>query len=300
MRLRTLAAAPREERKLLAILLFLAGMVCFTLIDSCAKWLVQTLPPMEVVFIRYLGHLALVLVFYLPFYGLSLMRSQAIWREIWRGLMLLGGTYLNFTAVKYLPLATTAALAFTAPLWITALSIPLLGERVGARRWAAVVVGFLGVLVVVRPGFEGFHWATLVALGTALCASLYFIETRKLAGVDSAGTQQFYAALIATVLIAPLALADWHWPVGAFDWFIFVIIGFWGWLGHQLITIAYRYAQASLLAPFTYAQLIPMTLAGYLFFHDRPDVWVFLGAGIVVTCGLYVWYRETRADGAGS
>ncbi len=292
--MRALAAAPREERKLLGILLVLGGVTCLTLVDSAAKWLVQTMPPMEVVFVRYLGHLLIVLLLALPLHGLSLLRSAALGQEIWRGLALLAATLCNFTAVKYLPLATTAAIAFTAPLWIAALSGPLLGERVGPRRWIAVAVGFLGVLVVVRPGFVGFEWATLLALGTALGAALYMISTRRLAGVDATATQQFYAALIATVAIAPLAVAEWQWPDGWIDWTSFLLIGFWGWLAHQMITIAHRYADASLLAPYSYLQLIPMTLAGYLFFHDRPDIWVFIGAGIVVASGLYVWYRERQ------
>jgi drug/metabolite transporter (DMT)-like permease len=297
--LRVLTAAPREERKLLGILLILAGVVCLTLVDSAAKWLVQSMPPMEVVFVRYLGHLAIVLLITLPVHGLSLFRTNAPRQEIWRGLTLLGATLFNFTAVKYLPLATTATIAFTAPLWIAALSGPLLGEKVGLRRWAAVGVGFLGVLVVVQPGLAGFHWATLLALGTALCAALYMISTRQLAGVDATATQQLYAAGIAALVIAPLALLDWHWPATSLDWFAFVMIGFWGWLGHQVITIAHRYADASLLAPYFYLELIPMTLAGYLIFHDRPDIWVFVGAGIVVASGLYVWYRERQLAARG-
>jgi drug/metabolite transporter (DMT)-like permease len=292
--MRVLAAAPREERKLLGIILLMGAVTCFTMIDSCAKWLVQSLPPMEVVFVRYAGHLLLVLLFYLPLYGGSLFRTAAPKREFWRASMLLGSTVLNFTAVQFLPLATTASIAFTIPLWVTALSIPLLGEKVGPRRWAAIVIGFVGVLVVVRPGLTGFHWATLLSLGTALCASLYMIETRKLAGVDATATLQFYAALLATVIIAPFALMVWVWPEGWVNWTVFCMIGFWGWLGHQLLTIAYRYAGASLLAPFGYLQLLPMTLAGYLFFNDRPDQWVFIGAGIVVSSGLYVWYREQQ------
>lgn len=290
--MRVLTIAPREEKRFLGMLLLVAAVTCFTGIDSSAKWLVQTLPPIEVAFVRYLGHFVIVVVLFLPVYGSNLWKSKAPKREFWRAAMLLCSTLLNFTAVQYLPLATTASIAFTLPLWVCALSIPLLGEKVGLRRWVAIIVGFGGVLIVVRPGFESFHWAAFLSLGTALCAGLYMIETRRLAGIDATATQQFYASMLATAMIAPFALLQWEWPQTNLDWALFVSIGFWGWLGHQLLTIAYRLAPASTIAPLTYLQLIPMTLAGYLFFNDRPDIWVFIGASVVVSSGIYVWYRE--------
>lgn len=292
--MKTLAVAPREERRLQGILLILAAISCFTMINSSAKWLVRSLPPMEVVCIRYLGHLLIVSISGFSLYGLSLVRTQALGKELWRASMLLGSTLFNFSAVKFLPLATTASISFTSPLWICGLSIPMLGERVGPRRWTAIIVGFLGVLVVVRPGLDGFQWATLLSISSALCLSLYVIETRRLAGVDATITQQFYGALLPTVLIAPFALLHWVWPSTPLDWALFISIGFWGWLGHLLLTMAYRLAPATTLAPFTYMQLLPMTLAGYLFFGDQPDLWVFVGGGIVVGSGLYVWYRERQ------
>lgn len=286
------AVTPREERRLQGIVLILAAISCFTMIDSSAKWLVRSLPPLEVVFIRYLGHLLIVSAYGFSLYGLSLMKTQALGGEVWRAVVLLASTVLNFLAVQYLPLATTAAITFTSPLWVCALSIPLLGERVGPRRWAAIVVGFLGVLVVVRPGMAGFHWATLLSISAALSVSLYVIETRRLAGVDAIITQQFYGAVFATILICPFALFNWVWPSSPLEWAVFLSIGFWGWLGHLLLTMAYRLAPATTLAPFTYMQLIPMTIAGYVFFGDQPDLWVFIGGAIVVSSGLYVWYRE--------
>lgn len=295
--MKTLEVAPREERRLYGFLLILAAITCFTAIDSSAKWLVRSLPPMEVVFIRFLGHLLMVLILYLPTYGLNLARSAAPRREIWRAGLLFSGTILNFFAVKFLPLATTSSIFFTVPLWVCALSIPMLGEKVGLRRWAAVVIGFCGVLIVVQPGFAGFHWATGLSVLAALSASLYFIETRRLAGVDATATQQFYVAFVATLVLAPFALFDWSWPATALDWFAFASIGFWGWLGHQLLIIAYRMAPASVLAPFGYLQLLPMTLAGFLFFGDRPGPWVFIGASVVIGSGLYVWYRERKLTG---
>lgn len=294
MKTRVVRVAPREERRVEGILLMVAALTCFTGIDSSAKWLVQSLPPLEVAFVRYLGHFVLVLAIYLPLYGASLWRTRALGREIWRGVFLLGSTVLNFIAVQFLPLATTSSIAFTSPLWLCALSGPLLGEKVGIRRWSAVIAGFLGVLVVIQPGTASFHWAVFLSLGMAVSVSLYAIMTRRLAGTDATETQQFYAALVAVVALAPVAFLEWRWPEGGVDWTLFLAIGFFGWLGHQLLTMAFRLAPATVLAPITYVQLVPMTLAGYLFFGDRPDVWVFVGAAIVVGSGLYVWARERQ------
>ena len=292
--MKSLPIAPREDRRFHGILLIIAAVTCFTMIDSSAKWLVKSLPPIEVVFARYLGHLLIVALIALPVYGLALLRTNALKQQLWRASMLLSSTVLNFIAVQFLPLAMTASILFTLPLWVCALSVPLLGEKVGIRRWAAIIVGFIGVLVVVRPGMAGFHWAALVSLASALCVAFYFIETRRLAGVDATATMQFYAALVATLLIAPFALWQWVWPATLLDGMVFATIGFWGWLGHQLLTMAYRLAPATTLAPFTYLQLIPMTLAGYVFFGDVPDRWVFIGGTIVVGSGMYVWFRERQ------
>ena len=157
----------------------------------------------------------------------------------------------------------TAAIMFSGPLWVCLLSIPLLGERVGPRRWAAILVGFFGILVVTRPWTGPLHWAVALSLGAALCGALYSLMTRMLAGRDSTTTQQFYAGLIATLGIAPLALADWTWPSGAASWFAFFAIGVFGWGGHQLLIIAHRFAPASTLAPFS---LRPDRL------HDRLEL----------------------------
>jgi drug/metabolite transporter (DMT)-like permease len=211
-----------------------------------------------------------------------------------RALALLAGTMANFFALRYLPLTVTAALFFTVPLWICVLSIPMLGERVGPRRWAAVAVGFAGVLVVIRPWGAEAHWAMVLAIGTALAASLYSIFTRRLSGVDSAATQQFYAAAIATALVAPFSFAAWVWPTAPSDILAFVAIGGFAFAGHQLMTIAHRFAPASVLAPFTYAAIIYLTASSWLIFGDAPDFWVFAGAAVVVASGLYIWMRERR------
>lgn len=289
---RAIAAAPRQERRILGILLMIAATLCFTCIDSSAKWLGKGLPVIEIVFIRYFGHLICVSALYLPVYGVSLLRSSNPGVQLRRGFFLLSSTLLNFAAVQFLPLATTSAIQFTSPLWISILSIFLLGEVVGWRRWTAIAIGFVGVLVVVRPGLDAFHPASLLSVATAVAAALYFIDTRRLTGIDATATQQFHAAALPTLVFAPLAAYYWQWPQGTANWFAFIAIGFWGWAGHQLATVALRFAPASVVAPFTYFQIVPMVFAGYLLFGDQPDFWVYVGAIIVIVSGLFVLYRQ--------
>ncbi len=284
---------PLEDRVLPAIGLLLVALLCFTGIDTSAKWLVlHGLPATEVAFVRYAVHLAIVCV-------IGLASAERLWRTTnlgavsIRAIALLGSTLLNFAALSFLPLTMTAAIMFSAPLWICLLSIPLLGESVGPRRWAALFVGFCGILIVARPWSGHLHPAIFLSVAAALCGALYSILTRMLAGRDSTNTQQFYAGLVATCGVAPFAFGDWTWPHEPASWFALAVIGVFGWTGHQLITIAHRFAPASTLAPFNYAQIVYMTASSWLIFAQPPDGWVLLGAGVVAASGLYIWLRET-------
>ena len=286
-----------EDRRLAAIGLMLAAALGFTAIDTCAKWLVLAgLPTLEVVFVRYLVHLVLVVGLALGT-GERLVATPNPGAVSLRGMFLLLSTMLNFTALNYLPLTMTSAIMFTGPLWITLLSVPMLGEQVGVRRWLAILIGFCGVLVVTRPWTGAVHWAAALSLGAALCTALYSILTRRLAGRDSTISQQFYAALLATVGVGPFALADWVWPHSAAGWTAFALIGVFGWLGHQLLIIAHRFAPVSVLAPFNYVKIVYMAVSSWLIFSQPPDLWLLVGASIVVASGLYVWMRERRLAG---
>jgi drug/metabolite transporter (DMT)-like permease len=287
---------PIEDRRLLGIGLVLVAYVMFTVIDSCAKWLTQAgMPLTQVVFVRYAAQLFLVSAIFLPSRGATLLVTRSPWLEVLRGLCLMASTVANFIAIQFLPLTVTSSIMFTMPLMITALSIPFLGETVGWRRWLAIVVGFVGILVIVQPGTEAFHPAVLWSLAAAFFAALYALLTRRLAGIDSVTTQQFYAALVATVCVAPLAaFGGWTLPVDGPGWFAFLMIGTAALVGHQLLTTAHRFAPASVLAPFGYVQIIFMTASSWLIFSEPPSVWIFIGAPVVIASGLYIWLRERQ------
>lgn len=290
-----MAIKPIEERRLLGIGLVLGGYLCFSIIDSCAKWLMlQGLPALEVVFVRYLGQFLLVLALFLPRDGKALVVTRRPWIEFWRAIGLLGSTIFNFLAIIYLPLTVTASIGFTMPFVVVALSIPLLGEKVGWRRWAAIVVGFIGVLIIVRPGSTDFHPAIFLSFGAVICSAFYMLFTRTLAGVDGSTTQQFYAAGISTLCLLPVAFGGWVWPSNIETWIPFILIGVAALVGHQLITVAHRFAPASVLAPFNYVLIVYLTASSWLVFNQPPDIWIFVGAPIVIASGLYIWLRERQ------
>lgn len=285
--------APIEDRRSFAIGLVVFAQLFFAALDTSAKWLsVAGLPTTEIVFMRYLVHVALILVLIMPTRGRGLFRTGRLWMEIARGLCLLGVTAGNFLAMRFLPLTVTGALMFTMPLMVCGLSVPLLGEVVGWRRWLAIIVGFIGVLIIVRPGTEAFHPAAFFCLAGALCAALYSILTRKLAGVDSAATQQVYAGLVALVCVTPFAFNGWVWPHDAATWFAFFAIGSFGVLAHGINTIAYRFAPPSALVPFSYLELVYLAFASWILFVEPPDVWFYVGAPVIILSGIYIWLRE--------
>jgi drug/metabolite transporter (DMT)-like permease len=285
--------APVESRANRAIILVLLSQLVLLVLDISAKWLsVEGMATSEIVFVRYSMHLFLLLLLFLPVTGRNLFVSNNWKLEILRGACLLCTTGLNFLAMRYLPLTVTSAIQFTSPLIICALSGPLLGDKVGWRRWLAILVGFTGILIIVRPGTEAFQPAALLSLGCAMFLALFSILTRKLAGVDSALTQQFYAGATPVVLLMPIAFTDWVWPTQPVSWVAFAVMGAAGLGGHYLNSVAHRYATPATLAPFSYLSLLYLAVASWLIFNQPPDQWFMLGATIIIASGLYIWLRE--------
>ena len=291
-------ALPREERTTGGVILMAVAVACFTGIDSSAKWLTLAgLPVIQIVFVRYAGHLIYALALYLPQEGRAVFHSNAPRRQILRSVFLFGGTVCNFMALKFLPITVTTTIFFAQPVVITLLAIPILGERVGIRRITAVCVGFSGVLVVIQPWGVGFHQAMFFSLAALVIASLYFVMTRMLAGVESNATQQVWSSGLATIVLLPIALPIWVWPGSPLDWAVFLVIGAFGLLGHVATAIAHRWADASILAPLIYSQVFWAALVGVVVFGTWPTVWTLGGGVIIIGSGLYIWHRETRRTG---
>lgn len=287
---------PREERTAAGVGLMALAVLFFTGIDTSAKWLTLAgLPVLQIVFARYAGHFVLSALLYLPQDGLAAFRSHAPRRQLLRSALLLGGTVLNFAALQYLPITVTTTIAFAQPIVITLIAIPILGEVVGVRRLIAVCVGFLGVLVVVQPWGVEFHPAMLLSLVCLFVASGYFVMTRMLAGVETNATQQLWSSGLATLVLAPFALAVWTWPERPLDWVVLCGIGGFGAFGHIAVTTAHRWADASILAPMVYAQIVFAAVASILVFGTWPTVWTLGGGAIIVASGLYIWHRERTA-----
>jgi drug/metabolite transporter (DMT)-like permease len=287
------AASPREDRPTSAVLIMASAIFLFTLIDTSAKWLILAgLPAMQVVFSRYVGAFLTALIFFIPRRGLGEFRSNRPWIQVLRALALLGSTVFNFLALRYLPITLTIAMFFAMPIVVTLLSIPILGERVGLRRFLAVLTGFIGVLVIVQPWGAQFHWAVFLSIGALFSASTYFVLTRLLAGIDNNSTSQLWTNGLATLALAPIALQNAVWPENTLNMLVFLFIGFLGGVGHILATLAFRFAQASVLAPVTYVQVIYATAAGYLVFNTLPTIWTAIGTAIIIASGVYIWQRE--------
>jgi drug/metabolite transporter (DMT)-like permease len=291
------ARAVRKER-LLGILLMCGAVACFSGLDASAKWLSRSLPVLEVVWARYAASVLVVVLFVNPWTRPGAMRTKKPWLQAVRSLLLLLSTVLNFIALLYLQLAETISITFATPLIVAALAGPMLGEWVGPRRMAAILIGFSGVLVVTRPGIGGMHPAALLSVAGSFCYALYAIWTRRLAAYDSTETTLFYSGLAGVVVLTPLLPLFWQTPPSAFHWLLLASLGVYAAFGHFLLIMAYRLAPASVLSPFMYTQLIWMVLLGLWVFGDVPDGWTLVGAGIVVASGLYLLYRE-RVRGIG-
>jgi len=289
-------AAPKanQDRAQLGIALMLGAYLGFALVDTSVKWLVLAgVGALQLAFFRYIGAFAISLVGLLRG-GLDRdsFRTERFGLVLVRSLFLLSSTVSNFIALKYLPLTVTSAIMFSAPIVVCALSMPLLGEKVGAWRWGAIVLGFAGVLVVIRPFGQEFTWWTLLPLYNAFAMAMYSIITRKLSGVVPIETMQLYVGLVGTLAMLPLAIATWQNPATPPDWALMLGLGPLAWIGHEMLTRAHGFATSGTLMPYTYSFMLYLVVTGYLVFGDVPDTFTLIGAAIIVASGLIIWMRE--------
>lgn len=268
------------------------AFICFAALDATAKTLAMEVDSLQVVWARFVTHGILVAAVLLPRKGTRVLATSHLKLQIVRSLLLFLSTLFNFIALIYLPLATTASIFFTVPLLVAALSVPMLKETVGWRRWTAILVGLAGVLVIVRPGVGDIHWAIGLSLCNTVTVALYQITTRTVAAKDHSDTTSFYSPLVGILILLPVLPFVWSELQSTLTWVLLSLTGVFGGVGHWLLIIAHRYAPASLLAPFSYTHILWMTAAGYLVFGDIPDIWTAVGAAIVIGSGLYVFHRE--------
>lgn len=270
------------------------AVTLFPFLNAAVKALGADYAVQQIIWMRYLGHFILMLLIFMPFHGLNLFRTQNLGLQATRSLLLLASTSCYFLALSYLPLTTAAAISFTSPFIVTALSAPFLGEKVGQRRWSAIAIGFVGALIIIRPGGTGFHGAELLVICSATFYSFYQIMTRKLTGHDKPATTIMFTAVFGVILTSLVGPFYWQTPsVMPFDWLLFIALGVFGGLGHLFVVKAFQWAEVSVVSPFVYGQLVGAVVLGFFIFGEFPDAWTWIGSAIIIACGAYITYRET-------
>ena len=270
------------------------GLFGMTVMDTCAKLLGEGYAISQIILARNgVGVLAVIVFVVVRGGGFSLLRPQLPGLLILRIGASVSAAFLFFTSLRYLPLADAFAIAFASPLFITALSVPFLGEHVGIRRWAAVIIGFIGVLIIVQPGAGTFRVEGLLALGAAFFHAVVMLLGRKMTRSMTTSAIMFWSSLGAVLVTLTLMPSQWQTP-NTYDLGVFVVMGVVGTAGMALITQGYRYAPAAVIAPFDYSSLLWAVMFGWIFWRDIPEAHVWSGAAILIACGLYILHRETR------
>lgn len=280
----------------LGIIMMLVAWMLFSWVDTGAKWLaVAGIPAFQLAFMRYFSHF-IISIGMIAKGGITADRFKTDhpWQIISRSVLLISATLSNFYALQFLPLTVVSAIIFSSPVIVCFLSTTILKEQVGPWRWGAILLGFVGVLIVVRPFGTAFHPAMILIIYNATALAFYSLMTRKLAGVVAVETMQFYMGLIGTLLLLPLAAWTWVQPGSLFAMIVLISLGVLGWGGHQLLTNAHRFGTANQLMPFTYSFLIYVAIWGYLLFGTVPDFWTIMGAMVIMCAGLIIWKREQK------
>jgi drug/metabolite transporter (DMT)-like permease len=284
------------DRPMLGILLMVSGVVCFAVMDATIKWLTSDFPITQIVALR--SWFGLPILFFLVSLegGVSTLKTHRPIAHGFRYLLVLALSFSFFWVLSQMKLVDAIAITFAAPILITALSVPILKEPVGLHRWSAIMVGFVGVLVMLRPGAGVFQWVALVALGSTVVYAFLMITTRALKSTETTAALMFYPQFgmaLSGLVFAPLFwVTPDLWQLG-----LFAIAGTFGSLGILCLTKAFRLAPVATVSPFEYTALIWAALLGYLIWQELPDSMTLVGAGIVVASGLYILYRETVKTG---
>ena len=289
-------AAPAQAHPLRGILMIMTAVAMFTMMDSMAKYLSRFYPVPGIVWARYAFHLLFVVMILGPRMRLRLVRTRHLGLQIVRGILLAASSMFFFSALKFMPMAEASSISFIAPMLATLLGVVLLKEKVKPARWIAVAAGFIGVLIIIRPGSGIFSWVAVLPLATAASFASYQILTRRLAGVDNPYTSLFYSGVVGTMMLATVLPFEWTTPKTVMHALMLPAIGFVGGLSHLILIRAYDQAAVSTLAPFSYTQLIWVILMGYLVFGDFPDHWSLIGIGVIMASGIYIATHQQLSE----
>jgi drug/metabolite transporter (DMT)-like permease len=284
-------APARADRPFRGIALILASTVFLGTSDATSKYLSGTLPSIEIAWIRFLVFALIMVPAMLPGSPLYALRTSRLGLQGLRGAALLGSSLFFISGLRFLPIAEASATSFISPLFVTALSIFFLSESVGMRRWLATAVGLIGVLIILRPGTSAFHLAAFFPVVSALAWAGTLVMTRMLSGKESTITTMTYSSIVGLGILTALVPLVWVAP-SWHDIMFGILIGVSSTAGQWIVVLAFRYADASVLAPFSYTQLLWVSILGFLIFGEVPDVWTVTGAAFIVASGLYTAHRE--------
>ena len=287
-----ITARARGTNNARGILLMIVAIFMFSFLDAQAKYLSQHLPVLQIAWARNFGLLIVVAVVFWPRHGRAVLRSSRPGLQLLRGIMVVLASVLFLIALSLVPLADVVAVSFVAPLVVTAMSSVILKERAGARRWIAVLVGFAATMIIIRPGLGVLHPAAFLALGSASLFGLYLVMARFLSDTDDASTTLSYTAIAGAVILTPVVPFVWVWPASPLDAAMLAGLGLWGAAAEFAMIKAFEVAPGAVVAPFQYTMIVWATFYGFVLFADLPDAWTLVGAAILITSGLYTFYRE--------
>ena len=268
----------------------------FPIQNAVVKLLTSLYPFQEVVWVRLATHLVLMCLVFMPRRGLALLRTRAPVQQIICSAGLLGATFFFFSAAKYVGVTEAIAISFISPLVVTFLAWPILGERITPTRLASVVIGFVGVLIVIRPGSSVFQWASLLIVASSVSYAVYQIIVRRVAAVDSPATTAFYSALGCTLVMSLFVPFHWRIPDNWRDLALMLSLGVSGGFGHYCVARAFSYAPANLIAPLNYTQMIGSVAIGYLMFAEVPDFYTWIGSAVIIVAGLLVGWQGRKKN----
>lgn len=290
-------APPRPRQRILAGILFMCGAgLLFPVMSGFAKILGADYNTLQISWARAFGHIVFMMIFFVPRFGLGMLRTRRPLTQLGRSAMLFTSNAASFLAIVFIPLAKSAAITMTAPLLVMPLAWLVLGERSTLRALVALAVGFAGVLILIQPGTEVFQWAALLPLLSAACYAVYQVLTRLISNIDTPETSTIYSSVVGgfgMFLVLPFV---WKTPETLRDILYFSSLGVIGAMGHYFVARALAYAPANIVAPFQYMQLIGSVIVGYLFFGDFPDVMGWIGAAIIVAAGLFIGWSQRKPE----